>query len=216
MTGIYCIENKINGMRYVGRAKHIEKRWRTHKSQLRKGNHVNRYLQRAWNKYGEAAFDFYVLEECLPDDLREAEIEWIARLGTFENGYNLTIGGEGQLGKRLTEEQKKHLSAINTGKRNPNYGIKRSEETRKRMSNAMKGKLRGIMPQSQREAISRGNKGKQRPWFNKRVMCVETGDVFDSISIAANETGISISGISSVCRGKRKTVYKKHFIFLEG
>ena len=215
MTGIYCIENKENGKKYVGHAKNIQSRWRIHKSQLRRGAHINRFLQRAWNKYGEDAFAFYVLEECREEDLREAEMDWIEKLGTFKDGYNLTIGGEGQLGKKLTKEQKEYLSAINLGERNPNYGLKRSAETRRRMSEAMKGKKHGEMSLSHREAISRGNKGKKKPWFNKPIVCVETGEVFESISIAADKTGISISGISCVCRGKRKTVYKKHFKFLE-
>ena len=39
--------------------------------------------------------------------------------------------------KRLTPEQKQHLSKINTGERNPNWGLHRSAETKKKQSDAI-------------------------------------------------------------------------------
>lgn len=39
--------------------------------------------------------------------------------------------------KRLTEEQKSHLSKINMGQNNPNWGTQRSQETRDKASNSM-------------------------------------------------------------------------------
>ena len=215
MTGIYCIENTVNHKKYVGMAQDINARWRSHKCELRNGNHVNCHLQRAWNIYGEKAFRFYILEETSIDQLPEAEIKWIQKLNTFGEGYNLTAGGEGQYGRCLTDEQKAHLSKINTGKLNPNYGLKRSEKTRKKMSDSMRGKKHGPMSEHQRKAISNGNKGKKRPWFNKPVVWLETGKSFSSISEAAAYTGLSISGISSVCLGKRNSIYKQHFSFME-
>lgn len=214
-TGIYCIENTVSSKKYVGMAQNIEARWRTHKCELRKNKHVNRHLQNAWNKYGENAFEFYVIEEAKKEDLSTKEKIWIDKLGTAKHGYNLTLGGEGQYGRFLTDEQKKHLSIINTGEKNPNFGLKRSEETRRKMSEAMKGKKRGRMSKRQRDAISKGNKGKKRPWFNKAVIHVETGETYENISTAAEKTGLSISGISRVCRGDRKSIHKQHFQFLE-
>lgn len=215
MMGIYCIENTVNHKKYVGMAKDIESRWRSHRCGLRKGNHVNCHLQRAWDIYGESAFEFSVLEETSADKLQTAEIEWIQRLGTFGGGYNLTAGGDGQYQRFLTDEQKEHLSRINMGERNPNFGIKRSVETRKKMSDAMKGKKRGGMSYAQRMAISASSKGKKKPWFNKPVVWVENGMTFTNISEAAKYTGYSISGISKVCLGKRNAIYKQHFKFKE-
>lgn len=215
MTGIYCIENTVNHKKYIGMAQDIEARWRTHKCELRNGNHINKHLQKAWNKYGENAFAFYVVEEVEKSELQSSEIAWIAKLGTFENGYNLTAGGEGQYGRTLTEDQKRHLSEINMGKNNPNYGLKRSKETRHRMSESMMGKHTGALSESHKKAISDGNKGKKHPWFNKPVIHVETGKIYNSISDAAEKTGFSISGISKVCVNQRKTIYKQHFKFIE-
>ena len=76
-------------------------------------------------------------------------------------------------------------------------------------------KPHGKMSEKHRRAISKGNKGKKRPWFNKPVIHIETGEVFCNISKAAEKTGFSISGISGVCRGKRKKIFNQHFEFME-
>lgn len=46
---------------------------------------------------------------------------------------------------------------------------------------------------------------------NKRVMCIETGEVFDSIREANVKYGFHISNICAVCKGKAKTAYGYHW-----
>lgn len=46
---------------------------------------------------------------------------------------------------------------------------------------------------------------------NKRVICVETGEVFDSIREANLKYGFHISNICAVCKGKQKTAYGYHW-----
>jgi len=66
-----------------------------HFSSLRSGKHENIHLQNAWNKYGEDAFFFEVLERNLsPIGVNERERYWIAHFDSFVNGYNRTVGGE--------------------------------------------------------------------------------------------------------------------------
>jgi len=62
--GIYAIRNTVTSRRYVGSSKDIELRWKQHLRKLRGGKHANPILQNAWNKYGEQAFEWLVLEEC--------------------------------------------------------------------------------------------------------------------------------------------------------
>ena len=93
--GIYCIENKVNGKKYVGKSIDIQHRWKEHKMQLNNGNHVNSYLQHSWDKYGSDSFEFSILEECSDGDLNEREKYWIEFYDSFNNGFNLTCGGDG-------------------------------------------------------------------------------------------------------------------------
>lgn len=92
ISGIYSIRNKINGKVYVGSSKDIYTRWSQHRHDLRKGNHHNEVLQRAWNKYGERNFAFEVLEKAPPENLFNVEQNWYERLNSSSNdyGYNLS------------------------------------------------------------------------------------------------------------------------------
>ena len=110
MTGIYCIENTANWKRYIGQARHIERRWRQHRVSLENGKHCNDHLQRAWKKYGENAFSFYVLELCDLESLSDRERFYIAKFDTLRNGYNMTEGGDGTRGNEHTEDNKRHMS----------------------------------------------------------------------------------------------------------
>lgn len=147
--GIYLILNKINGKGYVGLSSQLKERKKQHFRKLSKNIHYNDHLQNAFNKYGEDSFRFLILEYCSEDSLPIAEQEWIKMLNTYQNGYNLTLGGEQNCGfylneetrkimsqkakEGMTEERRKHLSEVHTGK-------KHSEETKEKMSKSHMGK----------------------------------------------------------------------------
>ena len=61
-SGIYAIVHIETGRKYVGSAVNLTKRWNIHRHGLRNKKHHSAALQRAWDKYGEAAFSFEVLE----------------------------------------------------------------------------------------------------------------------------------------------------------
>lgn len=93
---IYEITNDINSKVYVGQTiKNIEERFREHKSDA-KYSKRSKLLHNAMNKYGCSHFNISVLEVCDLDMLNEREIYWIDKLDTFNNGYNLTLGGDGK------------------------------------------------------------------------------------------------------------------------
>lgn len=61
-SGIYKITNKLNGRIYIGSAKRFKERWQSHAYSLRKQKHSNKFLQADFNKCGEEAFVFEVIE----------------------------------------------------------------------------------------------------------------------------------------------------------
>ena len=95
ITGIYKIENKINGYCYIGQSTDILRRWRNHKTIANNENHEDKEypLYRAIRKYGIDNFDFSILEECKVEELNDKEVYWIKQYNSFFNGYNQTIGG---------------------------------------------------------------------------------------------------------------------------
>jgi len=118
-SGIYQIENQVNGKRYIGSAANLRRRWARHLNDLRRGEHHNRYLQRAFDKYGEEAFVFFILENIEPENLIVREQRY---LDTFNPEYNISPTAGSSLGVRYTEETCAKMSIAHMGERSPNYG----------------------------------------------------------------------------------------------
>ena len=61
-------------------------------------------------------------------------------------------------------------------------------------------------------------KGRKRPEGagkpSKKVLCVETGEIFESTKDAERKTGIDFSNISRTCNGKRKTAGGFHWRYI--
>ena len=68
IIGIYSITNTLNNKRYIGYSIDIQRRWATHKRDLKNNKHENDHLQKAYNKYGEDAFKFEIIEECTKEN----------------------------------------------------------------------------------------------------------------------------------------------------
>lgn len=96
MIGIYMFENKINKKKYIGQSRSIETRKKAHYncSLNPSYNGYNTKFYRAIRKYGFSNFDFFVIEECLPEELNTKEQFYIEKYDSFKNGYNSSIGGE--------------------------------------------------------------------------------------------------------------------------
>lgn len=137
--GIYIIKNKVNNKVYVGQSKKLEQRYGGHLYRLEKKEHHNEILQRAFNKYGADNFEYNILEEVLNDNtLNEREKYWIDFYGGINcnNIYNL----KDPLLNEHSDYVRKKLSKANSGKNNPNYGNKWTEEMKKEASIIKKGK----------------------------------------------------------------------------
>jgi len=136
-SGIYTITNKTNGHRYVGSAVDLEKRFRDHRNHLRNQTHCNAYLQNAWNKYGEDAFLFEILEEWEPEFLISMEQWWMNMLCPE---YNIAPIAGSQLGIKLGPFSEKHRAKISAALK----GRKFSDEHRANLSAAFKGMQRSL------------------------------------------------------------------------
>jgi group I intron endonuclease len=108
---VYLVESP-NGKRYVGiTSKSLRTRWIQHLSEAKTGSKM--LIHKAIRKYEPKAFKVSELACGLSwDYLCELEQLFIRELGTFgRNGYNQTIGGEGTLGWRPSEEVRAKMSA---------------------------------------------------------------------------------------------------------
>lgn len=115
-SGIYLITNKINNKHYVGSTHNFTSRWKGHKSMLNRNVHFNSHLQASWNKYGESAFEFSILEEIdssledLDEKLIIQEEYYILKYDCIKNGYNTRLKCNTNSGLKWSEESKKKFS----------------------------------------------------------------------------------------------------------
>lgn len=121
IRGIYMIECCVNNKKYIGSSSNITHRFVDHISSLIKNKHHNKYLQRAWCKYGIDNFNFVVIELVNNlENLYEKEEEWIKKLNTTDNslGYNMseTCVKPHNYGKKMSDEQRKKLSEKRRGR----------------------------------------------------------------------------------------------------
>lgn len=95
MIGIYKIQNKINNKIYIGQSVDISRRDREHKNKSfdKNSSDYNSAIGRAIRKYGYENFSFETIEECSIEELNDKERYWISYYNSYENGYNLTLGG---------------------------------------------------------------------------------------------------------------------------
>lgn len=119
-TGVvYCITNQLNGKQYVGiTGRSLQQRFAEHCK-------ADSYIGKAIRKHGVENFTIKEIDEAeTKQDLREKEMMWIEKLGTFGRGYNLTIGGDGvstlqKLNLELTDKQSKFLRFVEKDNENP-------------------------------------------------------------------------------------------------
>ena len=92
---IYLITNDINSKVYVGQTiQTLNKRFNGHCCYSKSDRSINMYIKRAIHKYGKNKFHIKLIEECPIDLLNEREVYWINFYDSYNNGYNLTKGGQ--------------------------------------------------------------------------------------------------------------------------
>lgn len=137
---IYLRTNLVNGKQYVGQTKNFKQR--QYNWYNTNWEYAGKYINHARGKYGTDSFDFSILKEC--ENIEETnfwEQYYIELLNTkVPNGYNLTDGGEGSIGYIVSDETRKKISESVKGEKNGFFGKHHSEETKEKISKANKGR----------------------------------------------------------------------------
>lgn len=150
---VYQHINKLNGKRYIGITKQMpESRWGL------SGVNYKNSCPAFWNaikKYGWDNFSHQIVQEGLSKDAAcEMEIQLISTYKTQDRryGYNILEGGSTP---SIPEETRKKMSAAMKGNKNGS-GHKCSEETKEKIRSALVGKP---FTEEHKERLSRAKKG---------------------------------------------------------
>jgi group I intron endonuclease len=206
---IYRVKNVLNNKVYIGKWNHptVDQRWRLHKSAVKRGSSY--YFHRALRKYGFDAFQIEVIDKAdSPTRLSELEIAYIAlyQSNDPEKGYNMTSGGEGTSGFKMSEERKKWKS-VHSKKfwNDPEYRILQTKshqewwtpERREKQAKLQSTKTGEISPRS------------------RKVRCVCTGEVFSSVTSAVSSFGLKKASNLSTAISQGKRFKKKVWEYVE-
>ena len=137
LTGVYCIRHIASGKVYVGSAaKSFASRLRIHLHHLRHGKHHSALLQRAWSKYGEAAFVFVVAEFTAPEHAVCCEQMMIDfyRSANPSHGYNISPTAASSLGTKHTLESRVKIVAARKRQLDNPEAVERFSAAQKRRS----------------------------------------------------------------------------------
>jgi len=153
---IYKITHIDSGKSYIGMTMDYLRRMKNH---FNDNNPNCRYLHRAIKKYNKVAFQHKILYRCNSwETLCQKEKEYIRLFKTKSpKGYNLTDGGEGIYGLKHSDESKKKMSESSKGRIV-------SLETRRKLSEINKGH---IVSNAARKKISNSHKGRT---FSKETL----------------------------------------------
>lgn len=185
MVTLYRATNKINGKSYIGVTnKKLRDRRSQHHYNMR--NHSNLKFHRALRKHGIEKFEWETLWNCYTyADALEEERRLIRMLVPE---YNITKGGGGVYGLKFSDESKKKMSLAKKGKPSLKKGVPLSEEMKFRISQTLIRKNRsGEIKSDPSKALA-----KRR----MKIICVTDGKEFSSQTEAENFYGIS-SGLIS-------------------
>ena len=223
---MYLAVNKVNGKSYVGVTRlELSQRMSLHFNASIKDKCKHQKFARAIVKYGRENFHASIIGNF--DTFKKALAAEIVEIERRKPEYNITKGGEGTLGYRHSAEKLAEIKKKLKGREGPMKGIPRSIATREKIGasvrknharywlgksrsqdtiNKIKIKKTGIkryaISKEQAEIFAENMRRAARN-RRKKVICVNDGMVFDSVSSSADHYGINKTTVSSICLGKR-------------
>lgn len=141
---IYMARNRVNGKAYIGKTTvSVRQRWFRHKTSAKRGSTT--YFHKALRKYGADNFDVTEFASTdNADDLSFLEQLYIWMFNTTDDryGYNLTAGGEGNVGWVPSEDVRQKIAASLKGNIPWNKGLvdQMGEEQRQKLREAQIGR----------------------------------------------------------------------------
>lgn len=224
ISGIYYIENIKDHKKYIGQSHNMYLRQGKHISELNSNRHFNEHLQKAWIIDGQRCFDFVVLEYCDAELLDERERYYIDLYDATNHQYGYNMSGGGQINKAPTSDEilqrlskaikesytseLRHYQSVRLTEawKNPEmrelflkggmHGRHHTEETKQRLSKMRMG-------------VSVNMK------YKDKVLCVETGIVYDNACVAAKTLSLDSSSVVKVCKGERYMCGGFHWQFVK-
>jgi len=151
----------LNGKKYIGSTVNGYTRFCDHQANLRRGKHHSIILQRAWNKYGEDAFVFEIVEHTTLETLLQREQHYLDQQPEYN--ASLIAGPKTRLGMKSSPEHRANQSKALKGRISPNKGKHFTEEHKKNLSRAVSLGKKGIkLPAKHREHIRKSLEGKRK------------------------------------------------------
>ena len=181
-----------NGKMYIGiTSQKPEYRWND-------GNGYKKQLfYRAIKKYGWNNIKHIIIYDNLTkEEAEKIEVKLIKMYKTNEISYGYNILDDINTNKTERNKSKKRISRE----------IKDSTKEKLRKSNL--GKKLSLQTKIK---LSKLRKNKPNFKNRKKVICIETGIIYDGLISASKNTNIKIGNIQSVCSGRTKTAGGLHW-----
>ena len=224
---IYKITCTVNGKLYIGQTvQKLSKRLYAHIYEANTKN-IDCAFHNAIKKHGGDCFIIELIVEVTGKDRRdlktqldELEKEYINKFDSYLKGYNSTLGGYGTLGSKLSEDHKRKIyrkgwhhsdrtKAIISKK---SKGRHHSEETIAKIKEARKRQvLDDTYYRKLRESAKKFRKKVAQYDFDGNLI-----GVYDSLTSASEQTGLSDSTIGMVCNGKRQSGGGYYWLYVDG
>lgn len=210
---VYEITNLVNGKKYIGK--------RSCHCPIEDDKYMGSgyALKKAFDKYGRENFIKKIIVECNSDiEAYELEKKYIDKVKAWSNPnyYNLCGGGKGvgvgtsspnygkrgikspNYGKKASDETRAKLRIINAGKNNNMYGKTHTESAREKIRQSRVGKS---LSKDTIEKIQASTKLNFPNGINaKKVICLNTGEVFDSMTLACAKYDINLSTLAKAVK----------------
>lgn len=195
---IYKSVNRINGKVYIGFTGNFTRRISEHKISCGKNTNIKFY--NAIRKYGWNSFEWEIIYQSknFEHTLKIMEPHFIREYDSFHNGYNTTLGGEGLLGYRHTNQTKNKLRKPLTEE----HKLKLCVARNKRIDLPMLGKQHSV---ETKEKISKKRKGVSNYKLYKKIMTPK--GLFESVTLAAKFYGHNVFYMSRKIKNNPRDFY---------